>query len=62
MIKAILVHGVYYAEDENGDKVAGPFSDNAAAWRYVDRMNGEAVSIAEKKADWAWDRGVYKGL
>ena len=62
MIKAVPTDGVYYVEDDAGNKIAGPFENNASAWRYVDRASNEAVSIAEKKAEWAWDRGIYKGL
>ena len=62
MIIAVLERGVYYAEDETGAKVAGPFENNAAAWRYIDRLNNEPISIAEKKSDWSWNRGINKGL
>jgi len=62
MIISVSNRGVYYVEDESGTKIAGPFESNAAAWRYIDRISNEPVSIAEKKSDWAWNRGINKGL
>ena len=62
MVIAVSNRGVYYVEDETGAKVAGPFESNAAAWRYIDRINNEPISIAEKKSDWSWNRGINKGL
>lgn len=32
--------------------VAGPFPTNAEAWRALDRLEGEPISPAEKRADW----------
>ena len=62
MVITVSARGIYYVEDETGSKVAGPFESNAAAWRYIDRLNNEPISIAEKKSDWSWNRGINKGL
>lgn len=62
MVITVSNRGIYYVEDDAGNKIAGPFENNAAAWRYVDRASNDTVSIAEENAEWAWDRGIYKGL
>lgn len=40
---------------------AGPFETNAQAWRVVDRLEGEPVSSAEKRADWKSRKILSKG-
>lgn len=39
-----------------GKILAGPFPTNAAAWRALDRMSGDPISPAEKRADWGASR------
>jgi hypothetical protein len=34
---------------------AGPFDTNADAWRWLDRVNGEPISRAEKVAEFIWE-------
>jgi hypothetical protein len=38
----------------DGRRVLGPFASNAAAWRFVDRHEGEPVSRSEETTDWLW--------
>src|SRR5262249_37305326 len=33
--------------DSTGNVLAGPFKTNAAAWRWIDRQNGEPISRSE---------------
>ena len=45
MVITVSARGIYYVEDETGAKVAGPFESNAAAWRYIDRINNEPMGM-----------------
>jgi hypothetical protein len=39
----------------DGKRIAGPFSTNSAAWRWLDRYQGEPVSRTEQTAEWSFD-------
>jgi hypothetical protein len=39
--------------DDTG-KRAGPFTTNAAAWRWLERHNGEPTTPAEHRRDYGW--------
>lgn len=36
--------------------IAGPFSSNEAAWRWIDRQEGDAVSASEKRGEYMWEK------
>jgi hypothetical protein len=38
--------------DDTGTVIAGPFKTNAAAWRWIDRQNGEPISRSEDVGEW----------
>ncbi len=46
----------FVATTANKSILAGPFSTNAEAWRWIDRQTGQPVSRAEDKAEWVWNR------
>jgi hypothetical protein len=33
------------------------FTTNAAAWRWIDRQEGEVISRAENVSEWVWEKG-----
>ena len=39
-----------------GDRTLGPFACNADAWRALDRISGNAVSPAEQRAQYPWQK------
>ncbi len=45
-------NGTHFVVDETGSVVAGPFTTNAAAWRWIDRREGEPISRSEAVSDW----------
>jgi hypothetical protein len=42
--------------DGNGRLLADGFRSNAAAWRWIDRQEGEPISRAESVAEWVWQK------
>lgn len=38
---------------EDGVKIAGPFPSNAAAWRVIEKLEGEPVNAAESRKMWS---------
>ncbi|RWH32460.1 hypothetical protein [Mesorhizobium sp.] len=42
-------------------KLAGPFPTHGEAWRALDRMEGEPISPAEKRADWISNKILSSG-
>lgn len=46
---------------DGGETLAGPFPTNAEAWRALDRMEGEPISPAEKRADWISNKILSAG-
>jgi hypothetical protein len=41
-----------YAVTNNDSIIAGPFATHAAAWRWIDRHEGEPISRAEHVSEW----------
>ncbi|WP_434723063.1 hypothetical protein [Mesorhizobium sp. RIZ17] len=41
--------------------VAGPYPTNADAWRALDRLEGDPISPAEKRADWISNKILSSG-
>jgi hypothetical protein len=41
-----------WAVMKDGAEVAGPFEEMAAAWRWIDRHDGEPINHSEKVGDW----------
>jgi hypothetical protein len=48
--------GGHVVVNHAGKVLAGPFPTNAAAWRALDRVSGEPISSAEKRAAWSASR------
>lgn len=46
----------YVVLSDDGRQLAGPFASNAEAWRALDRLDGDPVSPAEKRTDFATSR------
>ncbi|AZO23847.1 hypothetical protein EJ070_26305 [Mesorhizobium sp. M1E.F.Ca.ET.045.02.1.1] len=44
-----------------GEMLAGPFPTNAEAWRVLDRLEGQPISPAEKRADWISNKILAAG-
>ena len=42
--------------DDGGSIIAGPFSDNAAAWRWIDRHQGERERMPARRSGGVVDR------
>ncbi|ASY69739.1 hypothetical protein [Sinorhizobium fredii] len=40
------------------EQLAGPFPSNAAAWRWIDRHEGQPISRSEKTAEWMFDKSA----
>jgi hypothetical protein len=34
------------------------FQSHAAAWRWIDRHEGQPISRSEKVSDWLWHQGI----
>ena len=52
--------GTHAICEVGGDVVIeGGFPDQASAWRRLDQMQGEVVSPAEKRTDFAWNKRVH---
>lgn len=41
--------------------VAGPFSTNSEAWRWIERHEGEPVSASEKRAEFGFAQAAKGG-
>jgi hypothetical protein len=49
------IDGLYYAVADDGAVLERAFQNHAAAWRWIDRQEGEPISRAEHVAEWiAW--------
>jgi hypothetical protein len=54
-------------QEENGWLVILPdgqrqiFPTNAAAWRWIDRHEGEPISRAENVSEWIWNKECGNG-
>jgi hypothetical protein len=42
------------AVERDGVLIADGFRSNAAAWRWIDRQQGEPTSRAEHLSEWVW--------
>ena len=49
-------NGWAVVHDGNGRLLADGFRSNAAAWRWIDRQEGEPISRAESVAEWIWQK------
>ncbi|MCA0342869.1 MAG: hypothetical protein LCH99_24465 [Proteobacteria bacterium] len=49
--------GKWFVESR-AQEVAGPFDTNAEAWRWIDRHQGETLSKAEDRAEWAFKQSA----
>lgn len=45
-----------------GAVLAGPFSTDADAWRWIDRHEGQPVSASEKRGEWSWNEFVDRSF
>jgi hypothetical protein len=45
-----------WAVAHNSRVVADGFTSNAAAWRWIDRQEGQPISRAESVAEWVWQK------
>lgn len=51
-----------YAVLAGGEIVSPGHSSNSAAWRAVDRLEGDAVSPVEKRSDYAFRRSLQQNI
>jgi hypothetical protein len=48
-MNVMSITGGHVVVDHAGTILAGPFPTNAAAWRALDRMQGDPISLPEKR-------------
>ena len=44
---------------EDDEIVAHGFATCAAAWRWIDRREGEPISKSEQRTEWSWNKRVH---
>jgi len=47
-----------WAVESDGVLIADGFKSNSAAWRWIDRQQGEPISRQENVAEWIWSKIV----
>jgi hypothetical protein len=50
------IDGLYYAVANDGTVLGRAFQNHAAAWRWIDRQEGEPISRAEHVEEWKWGK------
>jgi hypothetical protein len=51
----IVQHAAAWFVEADGKRIAGPFPTNSAAWRWLDRYQGDPVSRSEQTEEWLCD-------